>query len=104
MRTVVSGNAACHSVIITEEGRVMTWGLFLFLYRSLHSEDILSADRCWVVIVFSFTGRNDKGQLGHGDTKRRDHPSYVEELKDVIAVDAACGRSHTLILSGMIVV
>lgn len=69
VRTVVSGCTACHSVVVSEEGRVMTWG------------------------------RNNKGQLGHGDLKRRDVPTYVEALKHVRAVDAACGRSHTLVLT-----
>ena len=45
-------------------------------------------------------GRNEKGQLGHGDTLRRDVPTLIECLKDVNIVDAACGRNHTLILSG----
>ncbi|GAB6028234.1 Protein rcc2 [Chamberlinius hualienensis] len=69
VRVVVSGNTACHCVIVTEEGKVMTWG------------------------------RNDKGQLGHSDTKRRDVPTVVEELKHLLSVDAACGRGHTLVLT-----
>lgn len=66
---VVSSNTACHSVIITEAGRVMSWG------------------------------RNDKGQLGLGHTKRTDEPSLIEGLKEHFIVSAACGRSHTLFLS-----
>ncbi|GBN14918.1 Protein RCC2 [Araneus ventricosus] len=66
---VFSGSCAVHSVIIIEGGRVMTWG------------------------------RNDKGQLGHCDNKRRDIPTIVETLKDHNIVSAACGRSHTLFLS-----
>lgn len=68
VRFVAAGNSACHTVIITEEGKVMTWG------------------------------RNDKGQLGHGDLKRRDSPTLVETLKDETIVSAACGKAHTLFI------
>lgn len=69
IRVVASGNSACHTVIVTEDGRAMTWG------------------------------RNDKGQLGHGDIKRRDAPTVVEALTEYKIVGAACGRSHTLFLT-----
>lgn len=45
-------------------------------------------------------GRNEKGQLGVGDTKRRDVPTLIEALKDRNVVGAACGKNHTLILTG----
>ncbi|XP_013393987.1 protein RCC2 [Lingula anatina] len=69
VRTVASGCTACHSIIITTEGK-----------------------------AYSF-GRNDKGQLGHGDTKRRDLPTLIEFLKDFNIVDAALGKNHSLCLS-----
>lgn len=47
-----------------------------------------------------WAGRNDKGQLGHGDTKRLDAPKLIEGLADVVVVAAACGRNHTLALTG----
>ncbi|KAH6932478.1 hypothetical protein HPB50_006292 [Hyalomma asiaticum] len=43
--------------------------------------------------------RNDKGQLGQCDLKRRDLPTLVETLKDSVVVAAACGRAHTLFLT-----
>ncbi|XP_037552801.1 uncharacterized protein LOC119429198, partial [Nematolebias whitei] len=43
--------------------------------------------------------RNDKGQLGHGDTKRLEAPKIVEGLADQVIVSAACGRNHTLALT-----
>ncbi|KFM78642.1 Protein RCC2-like protein, partial [Stegodyphus mimosarum] len=67
--SVFAGSCAVHSVIIIEGGQALTWG------------------------------RNDKGQLGHCDTKRRDIPTVVETLKDHHIVAAACGRGHTLFLS-----
>lgn len=45
-------------------------------------------------------GRNDKGQLGHGDTKRLEAPKLIEGLADHVIVAAACGRNHTLALTG----
>lgn len=47
-------------------------------------------------------GRNDKGQLGHGDTKRLEAPKLIEALADHVMVAAACGRNHTLALTGML--
>ncbi|XP_066480523.1 protein RCC2-like [Tiliqua scincoides] len=69
VRTVVSGPCAAHSLLITTEGKLWSWG------------------------------RNDKGQLGHGDTKRVDAPKPVEVLSSETVVLAACGRNHTLVLT-----
>ncbi|XP_046669207.1 protein RCC2 homolog [Homalodisca vitripennis] len=69
VHVVVSGCNAAHSVIITEN---------------------------WKAMVF---GRNEKGQLGTGNTDRSDVPVELEELKDLTIVGAACGRNHTLFLT-----
>ncbi|OXU20354.1 protein RCC2 homolog [Nasonia vitripennis] len=69
VRLVASGPAASHSVIVTEDNRCLVFG------------------------------RNDKGQLGLGDTKRRDDPTEVEALKGHTVIGAACGRNHTLFLT-----
>lgn len=69
VRSVVSGCMSCHSVIITAEGKVYSWG------------------------------RNDTGQLGHGDTVRRDIPTLIDSLSDFNIVRAACGKGHTLFLT-----
>lgn len=69
VKLAISSSTACHSLIITEDNRVLTWG------------------------------RNDRGQLGHGDTDRRDEPTEVESLKNYEIVGGAVGRSHTLFLS-----
>ena len=47
----------------------------------------------------SRTGRNESGELGHGDTQRLDVPKVVESLKHKVVVKAACGRQHTLVLT-----
>uniref|UniRef100_A0AAY5KX54 Regulator of chromosome condensation 2 n=1 Tax=Esox lucius TaxID=8010 RepID=A0AAY5KX54_ESOLU len=66
---VVSGPCAAHSLLITTEGKLWSWG------------------------------RNEKGQLGHGDTKRLEAPKLIETLADEVVVAAACGRNHTLALT-----
>ncbi|XP_063223911.1 protein RCC2 homolog isoform X2 [Bacillus rossius redtenbacheri] len=69
VRLVASGCTSSHSIVITEAGKAMSFG------------------------------RNEKGQLGHGDTKRRDVPTLIEALKEHNIMSAACGRNHTLILT-----
>lgn len=66
---VASGPSACHSIIICEGGTVMSFG------------------------------RNDKGQLGHGNTIRCDKPKVIESLKTYTFMQASCGKAHTLLLS-----
>ncbi|KFW83777.1 Protein RCC2, partial [Manacus vitellinus] len=69
VRSVVSGPCAAHSLLITSEGKLWSWG------------------------------RNEKGQLGHGDTKRVEAPKLIEVLGGESIVLAACGRNHTLALT-----
>lgn len=69
IKKAVSSCTACHSIIITEDGRAMTFG------------------------------RNDKGQLGLGDLVTRATPVIVDALKDYTIIDAACGKGHTLFLT-----
>jgi len=51
------------------------------------------------IILFS-VGRNDTGQLGHGDTNRRDIPTLIDSLSGYNVVNASCGKGHTLFLTG----
>lgn len=69
IRMVVSGCASCHCVALDVEGRCFTWG------------------------------RNEKGQLGHGDTVQRDRPTIVSELSKHKIINAAAGKSHTLVVT-----
>ncbi|NXH25394.1 RCC2 protein, partial [Myiagra hebetior] len=69
VRSVVSGPCAAHSLLISADGRLWSWG------------------------------RNEKGQLGHGDTKRVEAPKLIEVLASEAIVAAACGRNHTLALT-----
>lgn len=69
IREVVSSCTACHSVIITENGQALSFG------------------------------RNDKGQLGLGDTITRYEPTEVEALKHLKIKTAATGKGHTLFLT-----
>ena len=55
-----------------------------------------------ITVTFSLLGRNDKGQLGHGDTVRCDKPKVIESLKTFTFVQASCGKAHTLVLTGLV--
>ncbi|XP_064120130.1 protein RCC2 homolog [Macrobrachium nipponense] len=66
---VASHCTAAHSVIITEEGKAFT------------------------------VGRNEKGQLGVGDSENRAGIVPVDSLSDFTIVQAAVGRNHTLFLT-----
>ncbi|KAL3282791.1 hypothetical protein HHI36_005957 [Cryptolaemus montrouzieri] len=69
VRYAISGCVAAHNVIVTEEGKCMTFG------------------------------RNTFGQLGLDDTNTRYAPTLVPVLEDKNVIGAACGRNHTLILT-----
>ncbi|WOH04312.1 hypothetical protein DCAR_0623721 [Daucus carota subsp. sativus] len=69
IRFVASGCMACHCVALDVDGRCYTWG------------------------------RNDRGQLGHGDTIQRDRPTVVSGLSKYKIVSAGSGRSHTVVVT-----
>ncbi|GKA23664.1 protein RCC2 [Tanacetum coccineum] len=69
IRYVAAGCASVHCVALDVDGRCYTWG------------------------------RNDKGQLGHGDQIRRDNPTIVSALASYKIVKAASGRSHTIVMT-----
>ncbi|KAG8493685.1 hypothetical protein CXB51_011681 [Gossypium anomalum] len=69
IRFVASGCVSCHCVALDVEGRCYTWG------------------------------RNEKGQLGHGDTIQRDRPTIVSELLKYKIIKAGAGRSHTVVIT-----
>lgn len=69
VRTVASSCNACHSAVITTDGKVWTWG------------------------------RNEAGQLGHGTTERVDNPTVVSALEGLNIIDVACGKQHTLFVT-----
>ena len=49
--------------------------------------------------VFTF-GRNDFGQLGHGDTNDIAVPRSIQRLRGRNIVSLACGQYHTCVVSG----
>ncbi|XP_047043072.1 protein RCC2-like [Lolium rigidum] len=69
IRFVASGCAACHCVALGADGRCFTWG------------------------------RNEKGQLGHGDTLMRNLPAVVSELSKYNIISAGVGRNHTVVVT-----
>lgn len=69
VRLAVSGCVAAHSVLITEDGKALTFG------------------------------RNSFGQLGVDNTTTKDKPTIVPALENMNVISAACGRNHTLFLT-----
>ncbi|KAJ1401348.1 Regulator of chromosome condensation, RCC1 [Sesbania bispinosa] len=69
IRFIASGCVSCHCVALDVEGRCYTWG------------------------------RNEKGQLGHGDTIQRDRPTVVSELSKYKVVKAGAGRNHSVVVT-----
>ncbi|KAI3767048.1 hypothetical protein L2E82_17129 [Cichorium intybus] len=69
IRYVASGCASCHCVALDVDGRCYTWG------------------------------RNEKGQLGHGDKITRDRPTLVTDLSKYKVVKAGSGGGHTVVLT-----
>ncbi|KAJ1273314.1 hypothetical protein BS78_06G270700 [Paspalum vaginatum] len=69
IRFVASGCTACHCVALDAEGRCYSWG------------------------------RNEKGQLGHGDTLLRNLPTIVSQLSKYKTIKASVGRNHTVIVT-----
>ncbi|XP_007558653.1 probable E3 ubiquitin-protein ligase HERC4 isoform X2 [Poecilia formosa] len=111
-----------HSVALTKEGQVYTWGLDsrgqLGLgkrssgarspqqVRSLLSVPVVQisagGDQSFALSVsggvFSW-GRNDCGQLGLGDTKDMYTPACVRSLNLKKTGDICCGKDHTVVLT-----
>lgn len=68
-RLAVSGCSSAHSVLVTEDGKAMTFG------------------------------RNQFGQLGLDNTTTQHRPTLVPALENMNVINAACGRNHTLFLT-----
>ncbi|WOK98092.1 protein RCC2 [Canna indica] len=69
IRFVASGCTSCHCVALDVEGRCYTWG------------------------------RNEKGQLGQGDTLQRSLPTIVSELSKYKIIRAGAGKNHTVVIT-----
>eukprot|EP00899_Mesostigma_viride_P007600 jgi/Mesvir1/16841/Mv15734-RA.1 len=69
IKTIATGCDACHCIAIDKEGRVYSWG------------------------------RNEDGQLGHGDFLTRNVPTIIRAFKDKKVVAAATGRRHSLVVT-----
>uniref|UniRef100_M4ALN1 Probable E3 ubiquitin-protein ligase HERC3 n=1 Tax=Xiphophorus maculatus TaxID=8083 RepID=M4ALN1_XIPMA len=111
-----------HSVALTKEGQVYTWGLDsrgqLGLgkrhsgerspqpVRSLLSVPVVQisagGDQSFALSVSGGVfgwGRNDCGQLGLGDTKDMYTPACVQSLNLKKTGDISCGKDHTVVLT-----
>uniref|UniRef100_A0A4W5MS05 Regulator of chromosome condensation 2 n=1 Tax=Hucho hucho TaxID=62062 RepID=A0A4W5MS05_9TELE len=70
-----------------------------FLSNQTLKSCLSPGERINIDFFLPLSGRNEKGQLGHGDTKRLEAPKLIEALADEVVVAAACGRNHTLALT-----
>lgn len=66
---VAAGAASCHCIALSVDGRCYTWG------------------------------RNEGGQLGHGDLSIHHGPTVVAALSKHKVVRAAAGRTHTVVVT-----
>ncbi|CAK0738461.1 hypothetical protein CVIRNUC_001046 [Coccomyxa viridis] len=66
---IAAGSAACHCLAGGMDGKLYTWG------------------------------RNEKGQLGHGDLLQRNVPTVVEGLSKHEVIGGAGGRHHTVVVT-----
>ncbi|KAK3239804.1 hypothetical protein CYMTET_50294 [Cymbomonas tetramitiformis] len=69
IRFVTSGSASVHSLAVDEAGVAYTWG------------------------------RNDAGQLGHGNYETYYTPAIVQGLKGHAVRHASCGKRHTVVVT-----
>lgn len=97
IRLVVSSCNSSHTIFITEEGKALSLGMY---YNSFYQ---LFTYYSFIDFMSTFLGRNEKGQLGVKDLLRRDIPTPIEGLPDHAIVNAATGRAHTLLLTGIFI-
>ncbi|CAN6224191.1 unnamed protein product [Urochloa humidicola] len=69
IRFVASGCTACHCVAVDANGQCYTWG------------------------------RNEMGQLGHGDTLPHNLPTVVSRLSNYKTIKASVGKNHTVVVT-----
>ena len=67
----------------------------------------MTAWHVWMYIMYStlcinqcILGRNEAGQLGHGNVTRVDNPTEVSALDGLNIINVAIGKQHTLFVTG----
>ncbi|XP_047333790.1 ultraviolet-B receptor UVR8-like [Impatiens glandulifera] len=106
---------ATHSVVLTHEGHVWTWGqlwppgdikkistpvrvqglerVVLIAVGAFHNLALDGDGKLWA------WGNNEYGQLGTGDTQPKSQPIHVQGLDDLILIDIAAGGWHSTALT-----
>ncbi|KAL5995732.1 hypothetical protein ACLOJK_025801 [Asimina triloba] len=91
-----------HSVVLTHEGHVWTWGqpwppglekVRLIAVGAFHNLALVEDGMLWA------WGNNEYGQLGTGDTQPRSQPIPVQGLSGLTLVDIAAGGWHSTALT-----
>jgi alpha-tubulin suppressor-like RCC1 family protein len=112
-------NGCEHTLVVLRDGRLVSFGYNYRgqlghgntaseavpkLVRGLENRSVCNVScsyyhtviSCEDGAVFSF-GRNDFGQLGHGDTTDRKVPRLIESLRGQRTTGLACGQYHTCV-------
>ncbi|KAA8547815.1 hypothetical protein F0562_004244 [Nyssa sinensis] len=113
VRQVAAGGT--HSVVLTHEGHVWTWGQPWppgDIKQISTPLQVLDLERVRLIAAGAFHnlalledgilcawGNNEYGQLGTGDTQPRSHPVPVQGLSDLTLVDIAAGGWHSTALT-----
>ena len=115
--------SACsyHAACVSDDGFAFTWGegefgrlghgdeknyftpkpveaLLDFKVKEMHCGVYHTAACSMDGKIFTF-GRNDRGQLGHGDRENRLSPTLVEALAEVFISQARCGLGSTIAMT-----
>jgi hypothetical protein len=106
VRIVATAAGDHHSIALTADGAVFSWGLDVTLPEKvdalcgLNVCAVVAADYASCALTATgelFTwGDGECGKLGHGDEAEQPAPKRVEALRDECVVAVTCGKRHTV--------
>lgn len=112
-RDVAAGGPSCdhYTVVVGDTGHLIFWTVSEPTPKALSSPGLgVTFERVWAGeghflalatngSLYSW-GSGRHGQLGHGNLKSETGPKCIEALEGIRIVDAACGGSFSIALSG----
>lgn len=102
VRQIACGSG--HTVVLTTDGEVYTWGESLIgcnvFWSTLFLMDGLISSLLFVTAFLFLSGRGDDGRLGHGDNGWKYVPRIVQSLAGLVVVQVTCGSYHTAAVTG----
>ncbi|KYN32781.1 RCC1 and BTB domain-containing protein 1 [Trachymyrmex septentrionalis] len=119
-RVVDIACGSSHSVALTENGEVYTWGIKVYgqntniltndtptqVISNLATKKVVYLT-CGATFTMAVTengevyswGNNDVGQLGIGNYENQTLPNQIDTLRDIVIVKVVCGIDYTLALT-----